>query len=74
MTVQAEFYRARADEARADAASAVLENVRERCLRSADAWEGMAARAGRTQKMRARIDAEKAACAAAAAASEFAEG
>jgi hypothetical protein len=70
MTAHAEFYRARADEARADAASAVLDNVRERCLRSADAWEGMAARASRTQKMRVRIDAEKAAGAAAAALAE----
>lgn len=61
MAVQSDFYRARADEARADAASASLDNVRERCLRAAAAWEGMADRALRTTKMRERQDAEKAA-------------
>jgi hypothetical protein len=60
MTAQSEFYRARALEARADADAASLDNVRERCLRSAVAWEGMADRAARTGRMRERQEAEKA--------------
>ena len=68
MSAQLDFYRARAAEARADAEAASLENVRQRCLRAAAAWEDMADRAARTDRMRARQDAEKAAAAAAAAA------
>jgi hypothetical protein len=55
-----EIYLARAAEARADAEAATLDNVRERCLRSEAAWTEMALRAGRTDKMRARLAAEKA--------------
>ena len=65
MSIQAEFYAARAAEARASAEEATLDNVRERCLRSAAAWEGMAARAARTDQMRVRQAAEKAAVEAA---------
>jgi hypothetical protein len=68
MSAQLDFYRARAAEARADAEAATLENVRQRCLRAAAAWEDMADRAARTDRMRARQDAEKAAAAAALAA------
>ena len=60
MTVQSDFYRARALEARADADKASLDNVRDRCLRAAAAWENMADRAARTGKMRERLEAEKA--------------
>ena len=60
-----ETFLARAAEARADADSAMLDNVRDRCLRSEAAWSEMAARAERTEKMRAARDAEKAAMAAA---------
>ena len=60
MTVQSDFYRARAEEARADADKASLDNVRDRCLRAAVAWENMADRADRTGKMRERLEAEKA--------------
>jgi hypothetical protein len=60
MTVQSDFYRARALEARADADKAALDNVRDRCLRAAAAWENMADRAARTGKMRERLEAEKA--------------
>jgi hypothetical protein len=67
MATQLEFYRARADDARADAEAATLENVRQRCLRAAAAWDDMADRAARTDKMRARQEAEKAALSAAAA-------
>jgi hypothetical protein len=56
---QHDFYVTRAAEARADAASATLHNVRDRCLRAEAAWNEMAARAARTERMRARSEAEK---------------
>ncbi len=56
---QHDFYLARAAEARADAEAAVLDNVRERCLRSEAAWAEMAARAHRGDKMREKLAAEK---------------
>lgn len=59
MSVQHEFYEQRALASRADAEAAVLANVRERHLCAALAWEGMAARARRTQAMRATLDAQK---------------
>jgi hypothetical protein len=58
---QHQFYLTRAAEARRDADAATLDNVRERCLRSEAAWADMAARAARTEKMRAKSDADKAA-------------
>jgi hypothetical protein len=66
MSVQHEFYLARADEAKRDAEAATLSNVRDRCLRSEAAWRSMADRAERTEQMRARSEAEKAAACAAA--------
>jgi hypothetical protein len=63
-----ETYLARAAEARAEAEAATLDNVRDRCLRSEAAWSEMAARAARTQKMRAQQAEEKAAAAEALAA------
>lgn len=63
---QLDFYLARAAEARRDALSATLANVRERCLRAEAAWSEMAARADRGDKMRAKLDAEKAGAALAA--------
>ena len=59
MSVQRDFYEQRAIASRADAEAAVLANVRERHLCAALAWEGMAARAGRTERMRADLDARK---------------
>jgi len=47
-----ETYLFRANQARADADAATLDNVRERCLRAEAAWLEMAARAERTEKMR----------------------
>ena len=44
-----ETYLARANEARADADAAILDNVRERFLSAEAAWRGMAVRAERTQ-------------------------
>ncbi|HEY5721557.1 MAG TPA: hypothetical protein VIT45_04470 [Allosphingosinicella sp.] len=67
MSVQHEFYLARAAEARREADAASLSNVRERCLRSEAAWLSMAERAERTEKMRARSEADKAAAALIAA-------
>ncbi len=58
-----ETFLARAAEARKGADTAMLDNVRDRCLRSEAAWSEMAARAERTEKMRAARDAEKAAMA-----------
>jgi hypothetical protein len=68
MSSQLDFYLARAGEARADAEAASLDNVRDRCLRAAAAWDAMAARAQRSDTHRARLEAEKGAAAAAAAA------
>ena len=56
-----ETFLARAEEARLAAEAASLENVRERCLRSEAAWREMAARAERTEKLRATTLAAKAA-------------
>lgn len=54
-----EIYLARAAEARSDAVEATLANVRDRALRSEAAWADMAARAERTDTMRAKLAAEK---------------
>ena len=64
MSQQRDFYIARATEARRDAAAATLANVRERCLRAADAWEAMADRAERSERHREADAARKAAMAA----------
>jgi hypothetical protein len=63
LSSQFEFYRTRALEARADAEAATLDNVRERCLRAATAWDAMAARAERSDNHRAQAEAAKAAAA-----------
>jgi hypothetical protein len=56
-----DVYRLRAEQARAEADVATLENVRDRCLRAEAAWMEMAARADRTEKMRVDQAAAKAA-------------
>ena len=48
-----EFYRTQAAKAHDDAGAATLDNVRDRCLRAAAAWESMADRIERTDAMRA---------------------
>ncbi|SMF61374.1 hypothetical protein [Allosphingosinicella indica] len=63
MSSTEDFYRARAVESQAQADAAALDNVRDRCLRSAAAWEAMASRAARTDKLRAETEARKAAAA-----------
>jgi hypothetical protein len=62
-----DLYIQRAAEARTDADAAVLDNVRDRCLRAEAAWKAMADRAARTESMRATLEAHKAAAAAEAA-------
>ena len=66
-----DFYVLRASEARAAAEAATLDNVRERHVTAALAWEAMAVRAARTDKSRAdkaaTIEATIAATAAATA-------
>ncbi len=53
MSTQLQFYVARAEQARADAEAATLDNVRDRCLRSEAAWNLLAERAMRTEEKRA---------------------
>ena len=60
MSAQHEFYLLRAAEARAVAGAATLDNVRDRWLRSEASWTEMAARSERSEKMRAKLIAEKA--------------
>lgn len=52
MSTQLQFYLDRAAQSRADADAAILDNVRDRCLRAEDAWSRMAERAARTEEMR----------------------
>jgi len=49
---ESSLYRARAEQCRAEADAATLENVRERCLRAESAWLAMAERGERTDAMR----------------------
>lgn len=60
MAVTELYYRERAEEARMEAGKAGLDNVRERCLRSAEAWEVMATRLARTTRLRAATEVRKA--------------
>jgi hypothetical protein len=46
------FFRARAEQAHAEAEAATLDHVRERCLRSEAAWITLAERAERSEKLR----------------------
>ena len=65
MSPTQQFYRDRADDARRDADATSLDNVRDRFLRAAAAWDSMAARLARTERNRAETEARKAAEAAA---------
>jgi hypothetical protein len=60
MSTNHELYLTRAAEARADADLATLDNVRDRSLRAAAAWQAMADRAARTDVFRAQQAAAKA--------------
>jgi hypothetical protein len=68
MTNQAEFFRTQAREMRAQGEAALLANVRERCLRSAEAWTHMAERAEHQDQNRAKAEKLKAQAQAAQAA------
>jgi hypothetical protein len=59
-----EFYRARADEARAAGEEATLDHVRERCRRSEAAWSALADKAHRGERLRIEDQKRKAAVAA----------
>jgi hypothetical protein len=61
MSATQKFYCDRAAQARRDAEAAGLNNVRDRHLRAAEAWDVMAARLLRTEKMRAETEVRKAA-------------
>ncbi len=52
------FFLARAEQARAEAEAATLEHVRERCRRSEAAWQALADKAERSERMR-ELDAER---------------
>jgi hypothetical protein len=56
-----QFFLARAAQARAEAESATLDHVRERCLRSEAAWQALADRAERSERMREQEALRKAA-------------
>ena len=70
MSIANEFYRTRAEEARRDAEAATLDNVRERHLTAAAAWDAMAERGERTERERFKTEARKAAAHADAAAAD----
>ena len=46
------FFLARAEQARAEGDAATLDHVRERCRRSQAAWQALADKAARSEKMR----------------------
>ena len=56
-----EFYDTRAREAAAEADMATLDNVRERSLRAAKTWRGLAEQARKVMVDRARSERERAA-------------
>ena len=47
-----QFFLARAEQARSEAEAATLDHVRERCRRSEAAWQALADRAERSERMR----------------------
>lgn len=55
-----EFFLARAAQARAEADEATLDHVRDRCRRSEEAWSALAAKAKRSEKLRAEDALRKA--------------
>ena len=48
-----QFFLARAEQARVEGEAATLEHVRERCRRSEAAWQALADKAARSEKLRA---------------------
>ncbi len=64
MSATSEYYFSRADECNAEAEAALLDMVRERCLRSAAAWRAMGERSARAELMRVEIAHNKSVAAA----------
>jgi hypothetical protein len=60
MSTTSEFYLARAAECAREAEATVLANVKERCLRSREAWLSMADRVLKGEHLRDQVAAEKA--------------
>ena len=60
MSLTSDFYLARAAECAREAETTVLANVRERCLRSQEAWLSMANRLRKGEVMREQAVTEKA--------------
>ena len=56
-----DFYLARAEQARVEAEAATLDHVRDRCRRSEAAWQALADRAERSERMRVAEAERKAA-------------
>jgi hypothetical protein len=52
-TATLDFYRAQAQRSQAEADAAILDNVRDRCLRAKAAWASMADRLEMTDTLRA---------------------
>lgn len=61
MSQTQQFYLDRAADARREAEAASLDNVRDRFLHAAAAWDTMATRLARTERSRAETEARKAA-------------
>lgn len=61
MAVTSAYYHGLAEACTIEAEAALLDNVRERCLRSAAAWRAMAERSARTELLAARTATAKAA-------------
>ena len=73
MSVTLKFYQDRASHARGEAEAASLDNVRDRHLRAAEAWDVLATRRARTNRLRVETDARKAAAALAVVEGEEAD-
>ncbi len=61
MSHQTDLYQAQADEARARADAATLQNVKDNQLRAAQAWDALAARSRKSDLLRAAEAMRKAA-------------
>lgn len=59
MSITSDYYLARAAECAREAEATALENVKERCLRSREAWLAMANRLQRGEQMRNKAAAGK---------------
>jgi len=51
-TTNLDFFLARAEQARAEGEAAILDHVRQRCERSQAAWNALADRADRSERLR----------------------